>query len=129
MIAKNNIFNIRASKGKWNGQTGVSRGFCEYKSVAWCVRAALKLLLFNYPWHGAHTIAECIRRWAPPQDHNDTEAYIRFVCTDSLTPDTVVSDLSMSDLLLMLRKMAKMETGYDLKAEEFNEGFKQVFIR
>ena len=129
MIAKNNIFNIRSGYSRWKGQTESRKGFCCFDSISNCVRAALKLLLVNYPKHGANTIAQCIRRWAPPEDHNDTEAYISYVCKGGLEPDQIVAEMKKAELFLLLEKMAKMETGWPLNAKDFNAGFEAVYNR
>ena len=48
--------------------------------MEWGWRAAFHLLTRNYyQKHGLQTIRGIISRWAPPQDHNNTEAYIKNV--------------------------------------------------
>ena len=82
-IRNNNPLNIRRTgKDQWKGLTEVQndRGFCQFESMEWGWRAAFYLLTRTYfQKHGLQTIRGIISRWAPPQDHNDTEAYIRNV--------------------------------------------------
>ena len=84
-LRNNNPLNIRLSKDRWQGQvlpSGSGEGaFCQFESMEWGWRAAFYLLTRNYfRKHGLQTIRGIIARWAPPQDHNNTEAYIRNVC-------------------------------------------------
>ena len=83
-LRNNNPLNIRLSKDRWQGQvlpSGSGEGaFCQFESMKWGWRAAFYLLTRNYfQKHGLQTIRGIISRWAPPQDHNNTEAYIRNV--------------------------------------------------
>ena len=82
-IRNNNPLNIRRTgKDQWQGlsKTQNDRGFCQFESMEWGWRAAFYLLTRTYfQKHGLQTIRGIISRWAPPQDHNDTEAYIRNV--------------------------------------------------
>ena len=56
------------------------RAFCQFESLEWGWRAAFYLLTRTYyHTHRLYTIRGIISRWAPPQDHNNTEAYIKNV--------------------------------------------------
>lgn len=80
MIGINNPFNIRYNPlNKWKGLTGVTRGFCNFSSVEYCVRAVGILILRTYKKHGVYTVSEIINRYAPPKE-NDTSKYVEFVC-------------------------------------------------
>lgn len=88
----NNPLNIRNVDGQnWKGQIGKKAGFCEFQTVWWGVRAAM-LILKKYRKRGLVTIEQIISTWAPSSE-NDTEAYIKFICskmhckrTDEMTP-------------------------------------------
>ena len=79
-IRNNNPLNIRRTgKDQWKGLTEVQndRSFCQFKSLEWGWRAAFYLLTRTYyHTHRLNTIRGIISRWAPPQDHNNTAAYI-----------------------------------------------------
>ncbi len=78
-IRNHNPLNIRRSKSQWQGLADVQtdNAFCQFKSPEWGWRAAFYLLTRNYyHQHHLYTIRGIISRWAPPEDHNDTEAYI-----------------------------------------------------
>lgn len=80
MIGKNNPLNIRYSPlNNWLGQTGQTRGFCDFESVAYCLRSVGYLLMVSYQRKGAFTYAQLIGRFAP-RSENATDNYIAFVC-------------------------------------------------
>lgn len=115
MIAKNNIFNVRYSKrNKWLGQIGSRRGFVEFDSVDNGIRCCL-VLLCNYIRNGYDTIEKIIYRFCPPTDGNDTEKYIKIVCTRMSTPNLGVfidrdkKIVVYDDLIRLMRAMAFVE--------------------
>ena len=81
-IRNNNPGNILVNPGfAWRGQTGVdSDGYLLFSAPVYGLRA-ICILWVNYrEYHGCVTIRDYISRWAPPVSNN-TEAYIRFVCS------------------------------------------------
>lgn len=81
MVGKNNPFNIRYSLGnKWLGQIGCTRGFADFSSLDYGVRAACILLMVSYRRKNVVTIQEIIDRYAPSVENNTYE-YVRFVCS------------------------------------------------
>ena len=78
-IRNHNPLNIRRSKDQWKGMAEVQsdRAFVQFKSLEYGWRAAFYLLTRTY-YHKyrLYTIRGIISRWAPPQDNNDTSAYI-----------------------------------------------------
>lgn len=79
MIGTFNPLNIRTScHYNWNGQQGSTRGFCNFESIVFCRRAGAYLLMRSYRRAGVYTIADIIKRWAPPSENN-TNAYIEYV--------------------------------------------------
>ena len=84
-IRNNNPLNIRHSPSRWQGmaveQTDPS--FVQFRSMAYGYRAACKLLQsywLRFRKEGKpFTVRTIISRWAPPEDNNDTESYIRSV--------------------------------------------------
>ena len=81
-LRNNNPLNIIKSKTQvWLGQTnlgGESR-FCQFSSMQYGLRAALKLLRTYYNKHGCKTIRQIICRWAP-ETEIQVAAYIKTVC-------------------------------------------------
>ena len=117
MIGKNNYLNIRTSSAfTWFGQTGSTRGFCDFESIEMCRRAGAYLLMRSYRKAGCKTIESVISRWAPKTE-NDTENYIKFVCK--------MASLSRSmrlvfdnDYASVLAAMEIIENGCDYRKRE-----------
>lgn len=110
MIGKNNVLNIRASKSfSWAGQTGATRGFCDFEGIEMCRRAGLYLLMRSYRRAGVITLAEVIKRWAPPSE-NETDKYVDFVCKWSGLKGGFVLRF-VSDFAIVLAAMEMVEIG------------------
>ena len=78
-----NPLNIRRVAGTtWKGQRDeqTDNAFVQFESIEWGIRAAFVLLRTYSTKYHANCIRDIISRWAPPSE-NDTEAYIRSVCT------------------------------------------------
>ena len=81
----NNPLNIRHGKSRWEGRTRVQTDaeFVTFKSMAYGYRAAWKLMetyQLRLRMEGkSYTLENIIHRWAPPEDGNDTQAYLRTV--------------------------------------------------
>ena len=75
-----NPANIRKGSN-WKGLRAkqTDKAFCQFTEMKWGVRALLCLLRTYVQKYGLKSVAQIIRRWAPPQDHNNTDAYIDFV--------------------------------------------------
>ena len=84
-IRNNNPLNIRHGKSRWEGRTRVQTDaeFVTFKSMAYGYRAAWKLMetyrLRLMQAGKSYTLENIIHRWAPPEDNNDTRAYLRTV--------------------------------------------------
>lgn len=110
MIGKNNVLNIRASKSfSWAGQTGATRGFCDFDGIEMCRRAGLYLLMRSYRRAGVVKLEEVIKRWAPPTENN-TSNYVDFVCKRSGLQRGFVLRF-LSDFASVLAAMEIMEIG------------------
>ena len=84
-IKNNNPLNIRRGTSRWVGRREIvtDKEFEEFTSMAFGYRAAWKLM-DTYRMRLRHagksfTLENIIHRWAPPEDGNDTTAYIRTV--------------------------------------------------
>lgn len=79
-VRLNNPFNIRyTSHNKWLGQIGNVNGFCKFIQPWYGVRA-FSIIYRVYLRTGSNTIAGFIRSYAPSAE-NDTNSYIRSVCS------------------------------------------------
>ena len=84
-IRNNNPLNIRRGTSRWVGRRAqvTDKEFEEFTSMAFGYRAAWKLMetyrLRLRQAGKSYTLENIIHRWAPPEDGNDTTAYIRTV--------------------------------------------------
>lgn len=78
MVGKNNPFNIRSSRNKWLGQIGSRKGFCEFSSLGYGIRAVLVLMCTYRDKYHLKTVRDVVTRFAPPSE-NKTEDYIKYV--------------------------------------------------
>ena len=119
MIAKNNIFNIRAGQAQWLGMTGTRRGFVEFETREYGIRAWLVLMRNYRRRYGCRTIRQIVTRFAPPSE-NQTERYIRF-CAQGVMLDADCEMTALVDYAFLGKYMARMETGTAVTAEEILE--------
>ena len=77
-IRNNNPGNIRDSGIEWQGRVGSQSGFVTFDSPEMGVRAFTKNL-YTYQSRGLNSIEDVVSTWAPPEDNNNTSAYIRNV--------------------------------------------------
>lgn len=124
-IRNNNPLNIRHGS-KWQGlrPTQTDTSFCQFQSMTYGIRAAIKLLR-NYisGWNGRsrkiNTIDAIIHRWAPPIE-NATEKYIQFVADQSGIHRYQIIYHDRRDMIYrILEAMCKMESNYPLTREMF----------
>ena len=109
MIAKNNIYNIRANGSSWIGMTGTRKGFVEFDTREHGIRAWLVLMRTYRRKHDCVTIRKIVERFAPPAE-NDTERYIRF-CDLQTGLGAETRLMFNADYCYLGAAMAKMETG------------------
>ena len=107
MIGRYNPFNIRYVSGNhWLMSDGQTRGFVNFKSLDYGVRAACILVMRSYRRLGVLTISEIIHRFAPSSE-NDTDKYVDFVC---FRLDCFPFDIpSRNDFPLLLESMSLYE--------------------
>lgn len=89
----------------WRGQLGIElipAGMSFKPRFGWYdtpengIRALAKQLLAYQQRNGLRTIRAIIGKWAPPSDHNATDAYVGAVCNHcNITPD---DDYRLTDL-------------------------------
>lgn len=101
-IRNNNPGNLEYSKSNpWSGQTGDDGRFAKFETPEHGIRALGRNLL-SYQRQGIDTVNDIINRWAPPEDNNNTSAYIEAVCAQlGVTPDQPL-DASNPDTLKAL---------------------------
>ena len=125
MIAKNNIFNIRAGQN-WQGKTGVRRVFVEFVNKEYAIRAWL-ILMRTYRRRGLTTLRQIVTTFAPPKENN-TEAYIDFVCKQTKYNSNYEIKADSTYILLGIA-MAAMETSTKLRFHEIYNVMEKFNIR
>ena len=142
-IRNNNPLNIRHSPSRWQGmaveQTDPS--FVQFRSMAYGYRAACKLLQSYWQRFRKEgkpfTVRTIISRWAPPEDNNDTESYIRSVLLLGglggqeifFPPD---NPLGYGRLERLLIAMTCVESGigiHRVDKKNIREGYRMAFPR
>ena len=140
-IRNNNPLNIRHSSNRWKGmaEEQTDPSFVQFCSMAYGYRAACKLLQTywrRFRMEGKpFTVRNIISRWAPPEDGNDTEHYIRSVLLlgglggkEILFPPD--NPLGYPRLERLLVAMTVMECGIGtnrVEKERIQEGYRMAF--
>jgi len=102
-IRNNNPGNLEASWAfTWQGQNGTDGRFATFASPEHGIRALGVNLA--YQRRGLDTISKIISRWAPPQDNNNTTAYIQNVSQALGVTPTTRLDVASPDVLTALSK-------------------------
>lgn len=115
----NNWLNVKwSARNNWIGQTGKEKGFCQFDTVEHGLRAAA-IILKGYIKKGYDTPEKIITRFAPSEDHNDTERYIALVCAWTLYKGDQV--LTIEQIPFLMWAMARMETGNILSKEQMEQ--------
>ena len=123
-LRNNNPLNIvKSLYNTWQGEIKPSKdkNFCQFETMAYGCRAALKLLRTYYEKYKCTTISKIVRRWAP-ETENNVLAYIRNVsrmtgigATTPLPPMKEETKIVWCDIVLA---MATVECGLTTKEKE-----------
>lgn len=83
-LRDNNPGNIRPNDSyKWDGQIGSEGGYCVFIDVEHGIRAMAKDLVAKIGKDKLNTIALYVPKYAPKEDHNNTQGYIDRICHDT----------------------------------------------
>jgi hypothetical protein len=127
-----NPLNMRPTQPPFEGTSGEQNGFTVFQSNVFGFRAAAKNIFRYVDLLGIKTVKGVISRWAPPEDSNDTEAYITAVCGRMGVDATTVLDFkSYENLYGLLHAMTVQEqSSFDLyfKPWELTEGLKRAGV-
>jgi hypothetical protein len=110
----NNPLNIKRTSINWAGKSAVQAHavFETFDSPHYGIRAAARNLLTYYRRDRLNTIQEIVNRWAPPDDDNNTAAYIDFVAKQmDVQPDTELNLEDPEVLGALVLAMMAMEIG------------------
>lgn len=114
MLAINNPGNIRPSPlYKWQGEVGEAKGFIVFDTMENGIRALATNLLTYQRKYGIYTVRRAIERWAPQEDHNDTQAYIAFVAhVCEVDPDDRLDFSDRDTLYWLVTAIGEQENGH-----------------
>ncbi len=109
-----NPLNIRRNdRTRWLGQKPrqLDREFVQFQSDLFGLRAAFRILRTYLHLHGLCTLRQVIYRWAPPEDGNNTEAYISIVAERAnVRPDAYLQWTDENALVSIVAAMAWVES-------------------
>ena len=117
--------NIRITKDKWQGLREVQedKEFFQFKAMKWGYRAMIRTLQNYRKRHGCETLADFIRRYAPPSENN-TMTYIRFVANKlGVSPDWIPNVEDKASMCMMAYAISFFENGVEPQMEEISEGW------
>ena len=91
--------------------------------MKWGYRALIRTLQ-NYRYrHGCQTIADFIRRWAPPVENN-TSGYINRVCSEMQVPNSYVPDvIDKSTMCAFAAAISQVENAVPAVMEDIYKGW------
>ena len=114
-LRNNNPGNIRRNSDVFQGEkTSSDREFKQFKSMAYGYRAIFKILFNYYRNYKLDTIRKMITRWAPPEDNNHTEAYIKAVSDYAGIPaDDPINVNDREQMIRIVAGMSKVENGVE----------------
>lgn len=99
--------------------------FYRFKTMGWGYRAAFIILRTYARKYNIRTVRGIIYRWAPPEDHNDTEIYIRMVCCLSgLEAEQVLDPYDAKVMVPLVAAMSRVENGVKAVMSEVKDGWK-----
>lgn len=121
-IRNRNVGNLRPSNPPWQGTIGENGGFAVFDGYVNGIRALCKNLITYQTRYGIKTIRGAISRWAPPADHNNTEAYIVMVATLLECDDEDVFDFRDPNFLFwMVVAIGEQENGHRAFSENVTD--------
>ncbi len=125
-LRNGNPLNLRRGESLWQGLRAEQTDpeFLQFRSTAWGYRAAFVTLRTYHRKYGASTLRLIIRRWAPPDDNNDTELYLRMVQTLSgLNPDRTLNPEDRTCMVPLVSAMSRVENGVEACRRDVLEGW------
>lgn len=126
-MRNHNPLNIRKGNNWQGGDPGASdKSFETFVNDAYGFRAGFRIIHNGFRAKPPrNTIRLIISRWAPPEDHNDTENYIKVVSARSGIPaDERLAFQDIGRMCKVVQAMAFVETGHDYDMRIIINGYK-----
>ena len=124
-IRNNNPGNIRITKDKWQGlrEKQEDKSFFQFTEMKWGYRALIRTLQNYRKRHGCATIADFIKRWAPPVENN-TSGYITRVCKEMQVPDSYIPDIEdKATMCAFASAISMVENGTPALMKDVEDGW------
>ena len=125
-IRNNNALNIRKSGDVFEGEVvpSTDNSFKRFETAAYGYRAAFKILSTYIGKYGLNTIRKMITRWAPPEDGNHTENYIKAVSERSGIPaDDIIYPDNREMMTRIVAAMSYVENGIEAEMGDVIKGW------
>ena len=125
-IRNANPLNIRKSGDVFEGEVVPSgdKAFKQFETAAYGYRAAFKILRTYVTKYGLNTIRKMITRWAPPEDGNHTENYIKVVSERSGIPaDDIIYPDNREMMTRVVAAMSYVENGIEAEMGDVIKGW------
>lgn len=122
-----NPLNIRRTSDLWQGLTEEQTDdqFFRFRSMAWGYRAAFVIIRTYQLKMGQLCIESLIGRWAPAEDGNDTEIYIRQVCAlTGLHRHQLIDIGNKQTMIILVAAMSRIENGTRANFSHVLEGWR-----
>lgn len=106
--------NIRHGRSEWKGMSDIQddREFVRFEEHVWGLRAIVRLLRNYYTKYGLRSIEAMIFRYAPPEDNNDTRAYVRTVASKlGVDPQDPVDINDPVIMTALVKAIVRVENG------------------
>ena len=124
-LRNNNPLNIRHSSDTFVGEMpGSDKAFKTFTDRAYGYRAAFITLHTYLVKYRRDNIELIIKAWAPPEDNNNTRAYIEEVeKLSGVARNKVLTTTSGNDYIHIVAAMSKVENGVSAVMSEVESGF------
>lgn len=125
-LRNNNPGNIRINGDLFQGEVRPSRDieFKQFETMAYGYRAMFRILTNYYTRYRLTTIRQMITRWAPPEDKNNTDAYIKAVSDYAGIPaDDPIDIRSREQMIRIVAGMSRVENGVDADMSDVIAGW------
>ena len=122
-VRNNNPLNIRKSSQKFVNEQKSDNAFKKFSSVAYGLRAAIRIIHTYYFNYKLNTISKIIHRWAPTSENN-TASYIDTVSKRAhILPNTIFV-YEKDNILAIVKAMAYVECHIELSNDDLEEAWK-----
>ena len=125
---KNNPLNIRKSNTKFLGEIASTNAFKDFINREFGYRAAFRNINTYISIYKVDTLEKIISRWAPDNE-NDTEAYIQFVCNKTNLKRDKQFIKSDNQLIDLIYAMSWIENGIQPFIREIEDAYEIINVQ